>query len=849
MAVVKIVSNPYEKKVSFFRLDDISTSWMPVNAVNNENSKLISSDLTDGFFPFKVKEIIDIIITEYDDGEGPIKIVFEGTNDEYNELVSLYSGEEYKGKISVKQSTRYIENAREILPDIIGIFKELNPIINDSIGSEKIAGDLERFSDASSDVIPICVIGNYSAGKSTFINALIGKEILPSGENPITAKIFKITQSESENTAKVKFEFDGSPIVINFNGASYNFDGLEEDNKITTLIKKALDDSEDNNLIRNIYDVLTVINDFSVDDDADLVGNLIEVEVFFNSYISNNSNIPFMVFDTPGSNSVSNKKHLEVLKEAMAGMSNGIPVFVSEYSKLDTTDNEGLFNIFNSIDNLDNRFAMIIVNKADVAGLPPKGFSEADERKTLRLFIPKSLYSGGIYFVSSLMGLGSKNNGNFIDEYSSETFEKAKPNYSDPADKYYKSLYLYDIMPGQIKKAAVSSAKAQTNLIYANSGLFCIENDILTFAKKYSSYDKCTQSQMFLNSILDKTVDELTAKKNDAETRKTNSIDLFNKHKEDLIEKLETSGEKFFEDSSNNYPVAMSSTVSSCESEIKKNELESQLKEITEQLKLMKNYEGLKSEKASSQKKVLSNFFENSIDVFKEKMKKESLKKLNDTLKENQKDAKEDSDELKEALRQISEEASETLLQRIIDLYEEKTERAQKVINAHSIEYWNIKTKAARELLQNVVSDSRGINEDEIAELSNIILEFPELVLSENKAEEIFAIENFKKKLLFSDNVKLKLEKLANVYTREYGDFLKNLVNNTNSDHASGFRAWLGMLLSKLKDNVVTYNQILRDEQLLIDKLIEEINSLEEKQSLLNNGISKISEMISWKEA
>ncbi len=260
MAVVKIESNPYEKKVSFFKLDDTSNSWVPINAANNEHSKLISSDLTDGFFPFKLKEIIDNIIYEYDDREVPIEIVFEGTNDEYNELVSLCSDDEYKAKTIVEKSPRFIENAREILPDIISIFKELNPIINDSIGTDKIAGDLERFSDASSDIIPICVIGNYSAGKSTFINALIGKEILPSGENPITAKIFKITQSASENTAKVKFDFDSSPIVIEFDGASYSFDVSGEDNKITALIKKALDNSEDNNLVRNIYDVLTVIN-------------------------------------------------------------------------------------------------------------------------------------------------------------------------------------------------------------------------------------------------------------------------------------------------------------------------------------------------------------------------------------------------------------------------------------------------------------------------------------------------------------------------------------------------------------------------------------------------------------
>ena len=47
---------------------------------------------------------------------------------------------------------------------------------------------LNKVSQALDDVIPLCVFGNYSAGKSTFINALIGVELLPSGGDPVTAK-------------------------------------------------------------------------------------------------------------------------------------------------------------------------------------------------------------------------------------------------------------------------------------------------------------------------------------------------------------------------------------------------------------------------------------------------------------------------------------------------------------------------------------------------------------------------------------------------------------------------------------------------------------------------------------
>ena len=72
-----------------------------------------------------------------------------------------------------------------------------------------------------------------------------------------------------------------------------------------------------------------------------------------------------MIFDTPGSNSASNVKHYEVLKKAMEDLSNGLPIFVSEYDSMDSTDNDKLYQDINNMAELDNRFTMIIVNKND----------------------------------------------------------------------------------------------------------------------------------------------------------------------------------------------------------------------------------------------------------------------------------------------------------------------------------------------------------------------------------------------------------------------------------------------------------------------------------------------------
>ena len=60
MNKIKVVSNPYEKTVTFCRYDLSSESWITINSENNSNSKLVSAVFQRGFFPFKVYDILKI---------------------------------------------------------------------------------------------------------------------------------------------------------------------------------------------------------------------------------------------------------------------------------------------------------------------------------------------------------------------------------------------------------------------------------------------------------------------------------------------------------------------------------------------------------------------------------------------------------------------------------------------------------------------------------------------------------------------------------------------------------------------------------------------------------------------
>ena len=209
MSKIKIISNPYAKEIKFQKYNSSDDSWQNIDFDHNENSKLLRQELIKGFFPFNVKEIVDIIIAEYGVPGEKTVIVFQGTADEYRELEEVCNDDDHKDLVTTTKEIIYLENARDILPLVRNLFNEMDPLIMKSANHDRIERDLNRFKDAASDVVPVCVLGNYSTGKSTFINALIGSEILPSGTEPVTAKIYKISRSKYSDRASVKFQYLG----------------------------------------------------------------------------------------------------------------------------------------------------------------------------------------------------------------------------------------------------------------------------------------------------------------------------------------------------------------------------------------------------------------------------------------------------------------------------------------------------------------------------------------------------------------------------------------------------------------------------------------------------------------
>lgn len=90
MVTIKIISNPYKRETVFQKYEPSSDSWTDIN-VKNPNSKLLAEDIVKNFFPYKVKQIVEQLKEDYIAGDDTLKIVFEGTEDEYHELTDRKS--------------------------------------------------------------------------------------------------------------------------------------------------------------------------------------------------------------------------------------------------------------------------------------------------------------------------------------------------------------------------------------------------------------------------------------------------------------------------------------------------------------------------------------------------------------------------------------------------------------------------------------------------------------------------------------------------------------------------------------------------------------------------------------
>lgn len=824
MNKIKVVSNPYEKTVTFSRYDLSSDNWVAINSENNSNSKLVSAVFQRGFFPFKVYDILKEIENEYSIPDEKLELTFEGPNDEKQQLEEALKDEQFSN-IILSSSTSYLENARDVLPEVNRIFRNLEPLIIKNIGesNKEIEAQLKRFSDASGDTVPICVLGTYSAGKSTFINALIGQELLPSAETPVTAKIYKVTASSYEDRAKISFVYKDERVILTFHDDQVFYDGLNETDVFGKELNEILNDSFES-IVSKIHAVLEVINDFA--DEG--VGDLIEILVPFSKGILGDIGSKITIFDTPGSNSSTNSQHSEVLANAMAGMSNGLPVFVTDSSSLDSTDNSNLKEKLISVEGLDERFTMIVVNKAEAADLSLTNFKrESFRNKIMNQAVPRELYAQGIYYVSSILGLGAKLNGHLEGEFYSEQFDTYREKYSNPETKYYKKLYEFDILPRQMSSTVRATAEKSSDLIYANSGLLTIEDTIKTFVNRYSHYDKCQQAKALLDKLLLKTNVVIAEKNEDLHSREAELEANLDDQKFVIVESLKSTSLSMKNDLLIQYPKEMKIFQENLIKQINKddvlkrfNDIQTEILSLNATLNLTEHQQiDISNLKLGNISNEVSNYFSISRE---NKTKKINLENL----------------------------ASAQTVEYFRNKFVEELYFSRIEFERISSSFWANHASEIKSQFEAIISGDLGLEPEKRQKLSQLILSYEEIDFGQLNLEK-FSKEELSYVFRLGDfslrSSKVNAAGLKSTFNDLFKSKMTEFAGSICSEHEKAFKMWLFNLTSIIVQNIIEFSPELSALNAKIQRTKNEVASLEEQQQQIENYTNQIKRMITWK--
>lgn len=855
MATIKIKSNPYEKEIKYFSYQKQSGEWKEIQE-SNPNSKLREDESEKSFLPFRIKEIVDTLLEEYYVDSEKVNIVFEGTQEEYEVLEKVCMMPEMTDKISLTKANVILENAKLILSDTKEIFKTVQPIIEEIMHNDsEVEKDLNKVSDALDDIIPICVFGNYSAGKSTFINSLIGHEILPSGGDPVTAKIYKIELSDSDELARIRFKHWDDEIELIFEGKIFRIRIGKSEDEMLCELARIMEDNDEDDMFRLINRALEFINGYEkIDLDSIEISDLIQVEVpFAKEGVLGRSRNKFVIFDTPGSNSNSNTDHSKVLADALQGFSNGIPVWVSQYETIDSNDNAKLCDDVLNIKALDNRFTMIVLNKADTSDLPEKGFSEKQIRNIREYNAVEKMYASGIYFVSSIMGLGAKNNGRLADKYYRKTYRSQQEMFSDPEDLDYITLYTYNLMPEQIKNEMVKYSKictqSKTDLIYANSGLFCIEQEMEDFASKYSAYNKCQMVYMFLSEVIGKTNAVIVGKKEYLTKTREARKDELEEASEELIDTLSNTAkmkeDEFCRETRNFLKTYVTANL---DYSYAPDELAKLDEEIAKYNEKESEYGSQESNYTEAKENIWSHLKANGQSLLKGNVK-ESLKTMKEDFVKDYREIQMNKSEIDTSRSEIDKATSDQIMKLVVERYKKSISGAQIKTGLVIKQHWMNNAETLKNTLVAIITGSDALSAKQRDDLSEMITNHQGLLIDDG-ANKFVKAKYLKGRILgfqLGTSERLNTKRLANSFNNLIAKNVKAMSEDLNENCYAAFRTWKENLCSLIEENITELNPQLKQMAELIKEETDKINRLTDNQRIISSSYEEIKELMDWK--
>ncbi|PMH44657.1 50S ribosome-binding GTPase [Vibrio sp. 10N.286.49.B3] len=449
---IYIEHNPFEI-TTLFRINDMEPSQS--SSLVSYANKRLQLWVENIFFDLK----------EQFNGDASFAVEFTGLETDFNDISEAAEQASLSG-MKIELQWNEVESAQSRLSKIkeMMVRVEKSPKFAEYLqnGGEEVKKNFEEALDNNFDVY---VVATMSSGKSTFINALLGRDLLPAANEATTATIAQV--------------FDDKTLGDVFIG--------ERDGKVSIDSPKV------------DLDTLTAWNSDPETKKIELLGNIRAVEP--------NDNVRLVLTDTPGPNNSQDEEHERTtMGFVQDSQRNPLIIYVLNATQLATNDDQNLLRLVSEImkkggKQSKDRF-LFVINKMDMFD-PEKG--ESIERALGN--VKKYLNANGIedpnlYPVSARIAYLLRKHGELTRTERGDKRNIEELLLEEPSMEFPQYMTLSSSAKDLMER------KSNSNRTLRNSGVPAVEAVIDEYINKYSFPTRLNRAHLALSKTIEQGLKE-----------------------------------------------------------------------------------------------------------------------------------------------------------------------------------------------------------------------------------------------------------------------------------------------------------------------------------------------------
>ncbi|WP_323975587.1 dynamin family protein [Aeromonas hydrophila] len=424
-----------------------------------------------------VEQIFDDLQALFN-GSNDFFIEFTGVESDFNDIKEAANNAIQKG-MYVELKFNLVAPAEERLEKIKALMtrvSEESPKFANYLANSDLKAK-QDFEDALNNDFDAYVVATMSSGKSTFINAMLGQDLLPAANEATTATIAHIFDDKSKSDAFYGERFDSNGNHIECNEAV---------DLATMKVWNA--DSE----IKTIK----------------LHGNI--------RAIKENNNVRLVLTDTPGPNNSQDPEHQRTtLGFIQDSKRNPLIIYVLNATQLGTNDDAQLLRLV--ADTMSkggkqskDRF-LFVVNKMDMFD-PERGENIEDALNRVKSYLEENgIHDPNLFPVSSRMAYLLRKQGELTRAERNDKTNIADLLLEEPSMEFQKYMSLSTSVMSTMQEKAQHDEALQDKTMWRallNSGLPSVEAVIGEYINKYSFPMRLNRAHLAMTAAIERGMQE-----------------------------------------------------------------------------------------------------------------------------------------------------------------------------------------------------------------------------------------------------------------------------------------------------------------------------------------------------